>query len=339
MILECINGLGPLRKPASRGVALPQTDRKAEVSMDTPTPIGIAGLGRMGAAIARRLLAEGLPVVVWNRTAPKAHALRDAGAAVAESPAELAARCPVVISMLFDADAADDVYLGPDGLFAGQPRGGLFIDMSTIGPAAALRLADAAARLGADFVECPVGGSVGPAAEGKLLGLAGGSDAALARARPVLDRLCRKIVHAGPVGAGARLKLAVNLPLLVYWQALGEALDLAAGTGLDGAEAIALMADTSGTPQGMKMRLDSFLAAMRDDAEMPVTFELRGALKDLSAMVDAGRAEGLSLPVSAAAQAAYAQASADGAGAGDATLMSLRPWRAARGARTAKDRP
>lgn len=298
--------------------------------MNTTTPIGIAGLGRMGTALAQRLLEKGRTVVVWNRDPAKAAPLASAGAQVASTPGGLAARCPVVISMLFDGTAAEQVYCGPEGLLSGDVGGRLFIDMSTIGPAAALRLCEAAEQRGADFVECPVGGSVGPAANGMLLGLAGGSDAAFAKARPVLDMLCRKIVHAGPVGAGARLKLAVNLPLLVYWQAFGEALGIAADTGLDGVELIELMADTSGTPQGMKIRTENFVAAMRDGTEMPVTFELRGALKDLSTITDTASAAGMDLPVSRAAQAAYAEVSAAGGGAADATLMSLRAWRARR---------
>ena len=79
-------------------------------------------------------------------------------------------------------------------------------------------------RQGAAFVECPVGGSTGPAREGKLFGLVGGAPADIARAMPVLEQLCRRIEHIGALGSGATMKLAVNLPLLVYWQALGEAL-------------------------------------------------------------------------------------------------------------------
>lgn len=296
--------------------------------MTLETPIGIAGLGRMGAAMARRLLGLGHSVVVWNRDAAKAAPLVEAGAEAADSPAALAARCPVVITMLFDGPAVEAVYSGPAGLLSGEVTGKLFVDMSTIGPEPARKLGAAVAATGAEFVECPVGGSIGPASEGKLLGLAGGSEAAMARARPLLDLLCRKTVHAGPVGAGAALKLAVNLPLLVYWQALGEAFRLASETGLDGATLAELMADTSGTPTAMKLRAPELATVLTEGGAPKTGFELRGATKDLTAMVAAAAALGAPVPVTTAARDAYAAAEAAGEGGGDAMMMAVRAWRA-----------
>lgn len=295
--------------------------------MTQETPIGIAGLGRMGTAIACRLIKLGHSVVVWNRNPARAEPLAKLGAEVVGSPAALAARCPVVISMLFDAAAVEAVYRGPQGLLSGDVGGRLFVDMSTIEPDAARAVGQAAARVGAEFVECPVGGSVGPAAEGKLLGLAAGNAAGMARARPVLELLCRKVVHAGPTGAGAALKLAVNLPLLVYWQALREALDLAAGTELSGPDIIEIMADTSGTPAAMKLRASHLAAAVASISDIPVGFELRGALKDLSAMTGSAERLGCALPVAAAARDAYAAAAAEGHGTEDAAWIAIRSRR------------
>src|SRR5262249_25578484 len=147
-----------------------------------------------------------------------------AGAKIAASRTELAENCEAVITILTDAAALDAVYNGPSGLLHGKVAGKLFIDMSTVLPATEIALAGAVRAKGAAFVECPVGGSTGPARQGKLIGLIGAEQADAARARPILEQLCRRLEHAGPVGSGSVLKFTINLPLMVYWQALGEAL-------------------------------------------------------------------------------------------------------------------
>ena len=149
--------------------------------------IGIAGTGRMGAAVAERLLSVGHDVTVWNRTREKTRALAEAGASVAATPAELAAQAEIIITFLTDAAAIDATYHGADGLLARDVRGKLFIDMSTVRPETEKALAAAVSTKGAALIECPVGGTVGPAKEGKLFGFVGGDADAVARARPVLD--------------------------------------------------------------------------------------------------------------------------------------------------------
>src|SRR5262245_353825 len=185
--------------------------------------IGIAGVGKMGTAIALRLLEAEHEVWVWNRTAAKVEPLRQAGARVAASAAALTDAVEVIITILSNAAAQDGTYDGPAGVLAGNVAGTLVIDMSTVRPGDAQGVARKVTGRGATFVECPVGGTTGPARQGKLLGLAGGDAADLARAQPILAQLCRRLEHVGPVGAGASMKLAINLPLLVAYQALGEA--------------------------------------------------------------------------------------------------------------------
>src|SRR5438046_10006401 len=199
--------------------------------MELPLKIGIAGTGRMGAAVAGRLLSVGHDVTVWNRTRGKTEALALAGASVAATPAELATRAEIVITFLTDSAAIDTTYHGSDGLLAGEVRGKLFIDMSTVRPETEKALAAKVGAKGAALIECPVGGTVGPAKEGKLFGFVGGEASNVARAKVVLDQLCRRVEHVGEVGAGASMKLAINLPLLVYYQALGEALSLCRAPG------------------------------------------------------------------------------------------------------------
>ncbi len=147
--------------------------------------IGIAGLGRMGSAIARRLRECGHDVTVWNRSGGKVEALLATGATAAVTPAALAAASEAVITILTDDAAIEAVYGGAQGLLSGDVRGKLFIEMSTVQPQTEVALAQKVTQKGADFVECPVGGTVGPALSGKLLGLVGGTAEAVQRARPV----------------------------------------------------------------------------------------------------------------------------------------------------------
>jgi 3-hydroxyisobutyrate dehydrogenase len=149
--------------------------------------LGVAGIGKMGAAVAARLIEVGHEVAAWNRTPEKAKAV--AGASVAASPAELAQKSEAVLSILTDAAALDAVYNGRSGLLAGNVAGKLFIDMSTVLPATETALARTVRATGAAFVECPVGGSTGPARQGKLIGLMGAEAADAARARPILEQL------------------------------------------------------------------------------------------------------------------------------------------------------
>src|ERR1700745_840849 len=212
--------------------------------------LGVAGIGKMGAAIAARLIEVGQDVTVWNRTPQKDRAVE--GAKIAANAAELAENSQPVIPILTDAAALNAVYNGPSGLLHGKVAGKLFIDMSTVLPATEIALAGAVRAKGAALVECPVGGSTGPARQGKLIGLMGAEPADAARAPPILAQLCRRLAACGPVGAGAVMKLTINMPLMIYWQALGEALALCRPLGLDPARIMDLLSHTSGGPNLLK---------------------------------------------------------------------------------------
>ncbi len=282
--------------------------------------IGIAGTGRMGAAIATRLLGQGHEVAVWNRTAAKTAPLAAAGAQVAATPEALAARSEAVITILTDAAAIDATYRDPGGLLAGDVKGKLFIEMSTVRPETQRALADTVCAQGAMLVECPVGGTTGPAKEGKLFGFAGGAEADVARARPILEQLCRRIEHVGPVGAGASMKLAINLPLLVFWQAFGEALALTQPLGLDAARLMDIFVDTSGAPNMLKARSPLVAAQLRGETVTP-TVEIDNVRKDLRTMLDEARSRGVTLPVTAQALDCLDQAARAGFGAADCTKI------------------
>jgi 3-hydroxyisobutyrate dehydrogenase len=283
--------------------------------------IGIAGLGRMGTAMAERLMEVGHDLTVWNRSADKAKPLVAAGAGAAATPAELAGRVEVIITILTDAKAVDGVYRGPTGLLSGDIAGKLVIEMSTVQPDTEVALAGEVRAKGAAFVECPVGGTTGPARQGKLIGLVGGEAADVARARPILEQLCRRIEHVGPVGAGASMKLAINLPLLVFYQALGEAYALCRHLNLDRTAMMDLFADTSGGPNILKVRGPAIAAALSGESPPQPAFDVDSIRKDLRTMLAEGKARGFDLPLVQQALAVYDQASEAGWGKRDGSSL------------------
>ena len=171
-------------------------------------------------------------------------------------------------------------------------------------------------------MECPVSGSTGPAREGRLIGLAGGAPDDVARARPILEQLCRRIEHAGPVGSGASLKLAVNLPLVVYYQALGEAYSLCRHLGLDPERIVDLFSDTSGGANILKARGAMIAKGMSGDEPQPVTFDVDSFRKDLRTMLAEGEEHGFSLPVVERTLSVYDEASQQGWGSRDGTSLA-----------------
>jgi 3-hydroxyisobutyrate dehydrogenase len=278
--------------------------------------IGIAGTGRMGAAIAARLSGLGHEMMVWNRNADKARAT---GFKVAETPQALAGGCELVISILTDAKAVESVYAE---MLKGDVQGKLFVEMSTVRPAAAQKVSSLVKQKQAGFVECPVGGTIGPAKEGKLFGFAGGEKADFERAKPVLDQMCRRVEYLGPAGAGASMKLAINLPLLVYWQALGEALSLTKHLNLDFARLMDILGDTSGAPRMLANRGPAIAAAL-GGKEGAVSVNIDTMKKDLSEMAEEAKLLGWSAPVTEAALRGFASASAAGLGDKDCVMLPV----------------
>ena len=282
--------------------------------------IGVAGIGKMGTAIAARLIEVGHEVAVWNRTPEKAKAV--AGAKAVGTPAELVQRCEAIITLLTDAAALDAVYKGQSGLLGGEASGRLFIEMSTVLPATEIALAEIVRAKGATFVECPVGGSTGPARQGKLIGLMGAEPADAARAKPLLDQLCRRLEHVGPVGAGEVMKFTINMPLMIYWQALGEALALCGPLGLDPDRVMDLLSDTSGGPNVLKVRGATVAKQLKGVDAGAVTFDLDSGLKDLRAMLAEGRSRGVELPLVERSIACYEEASRSGLGPTEVSAVS-----------------
>jgi len=285
--------------------------------------IGVAGLGAMGANIAARLIEVGHTVTVWNRTPEKAKPLGAAGATIASSPADLATKCDAVISILTDGTAIDEVYNGPKGLLSGYVKGKLFIEMSTVPPKIETDLATKVRAKGGSLVECPVGGSTAPARQGKLLGLMGAEPADAARAKPVLDQLTRRLEHCGPVGSGAAMKLAINLPLMVAWQAYGEAFAIARSVGWEPKRLLDLFVDTNGANPALKNRSEMIVTMLEGKDPGPTTFSIANGAKDLRTMVATGEALGADMRATKATLSGFEDAVQQGQGGGDGSRMAV----------------
>lgn len=285
--------------------------------------VGLAGLGKMGAAMAARLMEVGNKVAVWNRTPDKAKPLIDEGAVLAQSPADLASKSEAIVTILTDTAAIEAVFHGPSGLLSGDVKGRLFIEMSTVSPDTETALADRVRGKGASLVECPVGGTTGPARQGKLFGFAGASKADFERAKPLLDQLCRRVEHCGDIGAGASMKLTINLPLMIYWQALGEALAMSRHLGIEPARLMDILADTSGATTAVKNRGPNIANVLAGGDFGPVTFNLDDARKDIRTMIAEGRACGVELPLIERTLACFDEASKAGYGKADGSNQAV----------------
>jgi 3-hydroxyisobutyrate dehydrogenase-like beta-hydroxyacid dehydrogenase len=257
------------------------------------THIAFLGVGRMGAPMAGRLADAGHELTVWSRTRAHADALADR-ATLAASPAEAGAKAEVAITMLTDGGALEEVTLGRDGLAESLPAGSLLVDMSTTGPAAARKVAKALEAKGVGFVDAPVAGSVGPAAEGTLAIMVGGEPEAVERARPLLAILGdpRRTWHVGGVGCGQAAKLAVNLVLGGVMASVAEGFILGRVLGLEAEVALEVLEGASVAAQTVRSKRDRLLSGDYDDAG----FRLALMHKDLRLALDAARAARASLP-------------------------------------------
>jgi 3-hydroxyisobutyrate dehydrogenase len=241
----------------------------------------------------------------------------------------LAESVDVVLTLLTNEAALDDVYSGPEGLLSGAVGRKIFIDMSTVKPSKPKEMALRVNAVGAVFLECPVGGSVGPAKEGKLLGFVGGDAADVEKVKPLLDQLCKRVEHVGAHGAGSTVKLAVNLPLMVYWQTLGESLSLVEPLGIDPARMIDILSDSSGGPNMLKVRGAMIAQTLQQKKSEQVTVSVSTMRKDMRAMLDQAEATQRQLPLTALALAQFNAAAQTGLDEKDCTELPV--WWLAKG--------
>lgn len=257
------------------------------------TTVGLVGTGRMGSAMARALRAAGLEVTLHNRTPERAAALAAVlGCDTCASPAEVASKADIVLTMLADDDAVLHVWRGPNGLLAGARPETVLVDLSTVTPETIRSLEAGVRATGAGILDSPVSGSVTLAQSGQLTLMVGGTAEDLERARPALEPLAKTIVHVGPLGSGAAMKLAVNTVIFGLNEALAEGLVLAEAAGVDRAMAYDVIAASAvGAPYVGYKR-----AAFLEPDATPVAFSLDLAAKDLGLIHDLADRVGLDLP-------------------------------------------
>lgn len=265
--------------------------------------IGLAGVGRMGSVFAARLLDHHFQLGTWSRNQQHASAFAARGCCQFSTPGLLAEASDIIISSLADETALDAVYLGPDGLLSGDVTGKVFVDTSTISPRYIRSLADKIESRGAMIVDSPVLGTVGPAREGKLVAIMGGGDVAIKRAQAPMAALCRRIVHVGPTGTGAAMKLVVNMLLAVYWQTLGEALAMGERNGLAMDQMLDVLMDSPVATTALQVKLPLLRG---DKAE--VGFSIAGVQKDLSLAVTSAHAVSVPALTASSALACYVAA-------------------------------
>ena len=273
-----------------------------------PMSVGFVGIGIMGSGMARNLVAKGHDVVVWNRTRERAEAI--VGASIAGSPREVAERCEVVAICVSDTPDVEAVLGGDAGILAGLGEGSLVVDHSTISPSATHRFATLAAEKGAAWVDAPVSGGSEGAANGTLSIMVGGTDADVARARPIMEAYGTTITHVGPVGAGQQVKLVNQVLVVVTQLAVSEGLLLAEAAGLD---LDATLSAVTGGAAGSWMLANRGPQMAVRDWRPGFTIDLQQ--KDLRLVLEAADELGVPLPGTALVFQLYRALQAQGLGA------------------------
>jgi 3-hydroxyisobutyrate dehydrogenase len=279
--------------------------------------VSFLGLGIMGTGMARRLLAAGFPLTIYNRNPAKATPLVAEGAKLAASPRTAAADAEIVITMVSDDDASRALWLGPDGVLAGAPRSALLIEASTLTVRWIEELAKAVAAHGNEFLDAPVTGSKNAAAGGELNFFVGGTAANLEKARPVLAAMSRSITLVGPTGSGARIKLINNFLAGVQAASLAEAIAMIERSGLNRAQALEIV--NGGAPGSPILKL---LSARMTAPDYTPNFPLRLMSKDLAYAIEEAGRSGVHLGTATAALGVFQNAIAHGHGDKDMSAVA-----------------
>jgi len=257
--------------------------------------LGYIGLGTMGGQMVKRLLDKGHTVTGYNRTRSKAQWLIDSGMQWADTPRQVATSADLVFSMLTDSKALKSVVEGPDGVLAGLGPGKIYVDMSTVSPAASREIAERVAAAGAQMLDAPVSGSVITLQQGKLSVMVGGPRDAFDRAQPVLQDIGPKVTHVGTNGLAVTLKIATNLSLAVQMLAFSEGVLLAEKSGIARDTAVdVLLHSVIASP--MVQYRGPFVLKMPDQA----WFNVDMMQKDMNLAIDMGQRLGVPLPTTAA---------------------------------------
>jgi 3-hydroxyisobutyrate dehydrogenase len=270
--------------------------------MTASPPVGFIGLGAMGEPMALNLVKAGTPLLVWNRSPSKSAILAEAGAAVAKDPAEVFARCEVVILMLVDGAATDTVLARGDCAFRHRVRGRTLVSMATTAPGYSRALEADVRVAGGRYVEAPVSGSRKPAEAAQLVAMLAGEPEEMASVRPLLAPMCREVIACGPVPNALFMKLAVNLFLTAMVTGLAEAAHFAERHGLDVARLVAVldagpMASDVSRVKGAKLVAQDFA----------VQAAISNVLENVRLIAGAAREAGIASPVLDVCHALYGE--------------------------------
>jgi 3-hydroxyisobutyrate dehydrogenase-like beta-hydroxyacid dehydrogenase len=279
--------------------------------------VAFIGIGKMGLPMAGNVLRAGHDLTVFNRTASRCDPLRDDGATVATSAAEAVRGAEVLVTMVADSAAVDAQLEGDEGFLSEAPDGLVWLEMSTIGPTAARAFAARAADAGIQMLDAPVSGSVAVAEAAGLVAMVGGPADALERARPVLEAITKAQFHLGDTGAGAAMKLAVNVMVASQTVAISEALNLAEAAGIERAVAYDVISAGALKSPFVEYKKTAFL----DPDGTPPAFALDLMRKDLKLALEQGEAAGV--PLFGAGAAADAMTVAAGLEGGDQDLVRV----------------
>ena len=278
--------------------------------------LGYVGLGVMGSAVVRRLLAAGHEVTVWNRTPDKADPLLADGARWAETPRAVAEASDIVFTMVTNTDAVRAVTGGDAGILAGLGSGRLYVDMSTASPANTRALAEQVAATGAEMLDSPVSGTSITVEQGRASLMVGGSEEAFERARPVLEAIGPRVIHVGPSGAAVTMKIAVNLSLAVQMLAFSEGVLLAEKSGISREKAVEVM---------LASVIASPMVAYRGPLVLghpeEVWFDCRMMQKDMNLALELGRQLQVPLPTTAVTNELLTAANGMGIGTRDFAVL------------------
>jgi 3-hydroxyisobutyrate dehydrogenase len=280
--------------------------------------IGWIGLGAMGTPMAANLLRVGYEVHVYNRSKERAEPLLQAGAQWAQSPREVSEHSNVIVTMVADAAAIEQLLTMSDGILASDLQGKTVVNMSTIGPGDSRKFAEMVRQRGGDFLDAPVSGSVKPAQEGQLIILVGGAAEVLERCRPMFDVLGKSSIHFGDVGNGSAAKLVINSLLGMMMQGISEALVMASGLGLNKDHVAELISESA-----LNSPLFQVKKGMLLQEEFPPAFALKLMAKDLKLAADEAIRHNVPLPVITTVLNTYLAANANGKGDLDVSSVYL----------------
>merc|ERR1719221_97859 len=268
--------------------------------------VGYLGMGIMGSAMAGNLIKAGFPTTVWNRSKDKCDGLKAQGAKVADTAKEVIETCDFVFACTSDPASARAVVFGENGVLAGITKGKRFIDMSTVDEATSKEIGAAIVAKGGRFLEAPVSGSKGPALQGQLVILAGGEEALKDETQPMFDVLGKKTFFLGDVGAGARMKLVVNIVMGINMVALSEGLAMGTKAGLEGSDILDVIKEGAIASPMYGLKGPKMLAG-----DYASNFPLKHQQKDVRLAIALGEEVGQPLPLAAATNECFKRANTE----------------------------